>query len=315
MGKSKALLSGVSDQELRLLRIFVVIARSGGLAAAELALNISRSTISRHLKDLEGRLGVTLCRRGRGGFQLTADGEQVLAAALRLFGAVEDFRGSVEELNERLRGRIVVALFDKTITNPEAQLADAFRRFDARAPEARLEIHVAPTDRIVAGVLDGGFHVGVIPTRPSAVGLEYSRLYGERMRLYCGRRHGLFTADDAALDLERLRASNYAGIGFHSPNMDASVAFGFTRSAEVFDQEALATLILSGRYIGFLPTHYAEDFVRRKVMRPLMGRALSYRCDFGAIARAGAERTRLVDAFLDCLRAAHAGVDAEVSPI
>ncbi len=301
MGKSKALLGDVSDHELRLLRIFVVIARAGGLAAAELALNISRSTISRHLKDLESRLGVTLCRRGRGGFQLTGEGEQVLTAALRLFGAVDDFRGSVEELHERLRGRIVVALFDKTVTNPEAQLADAFRRFDARAPEAELEIHVAPTDRIVAGVLEGGFHVGVIPTRPSASGLEYRRLYGERMRLYCGRSHPLFEKPDDALDLRRVRASKYAGIGFHSPNMDASVAFNLARHADVYDQEALAALILSGRYLGFLPTHYAEDFARRGRMRALLPETLSYRCDFGAISRAGVERTRLVGAFLDCL--------------
>lgn len=306
MGKTKALLGDVSDHELRLLRIFVVIARAGGLAAAELSLNISRSTISRHLKDLEARLGVTLCRRGRAGFQLTADGEQVFEAAMRLFGALDDFRGSVTALHERLSGRIVVALFDKTITNPEARLADAVRRFDARAPEAELEIHVAPTGRIVAGVIEGGFHVGVIPIRPSSRGLDYHRLYGEEMRLYCGRAHPLFEAPDQEIDLARIRGSKYAGIGFQSPNMDASVAFDLTRDAEVHDQEALATLILSGRYLGFLPTHYADDFVRRDLMRAMPPEELRYSCHFGAISRAGQARARLAGVFVQCLVDAHA---------
>ena len=56
----------------------------GGFAAAELELNINRSTISRHIKDLETRLGVTLCRRGRGGFALTREGEQVYTSALKM---------------------------------------------------------------------------------------------------------------------------------------------------------------------------------------------------------------------------------------
>ena len=37
------------------------------MAAAELELNIGTSTVSRHMKDLETRLGLTLCRRGRAG--------------------------------------------------------------------------------------------------------------------------------------------------------------------------------------------------------------------------------------------------------
>ena len=63
----KALLGTVTDNDLRLLRVFRAVVACGGFAAAELELNINRSTISRHIKDLETRLGVTLCRRGRAG--------------------------------------------------------------------------------------------------------------------------------------------------------------------------------------------------------------------------------------------------------
>jgi DNA-binding transcriptional LysR family regulator len=40
------------------------VVECGGMAAAELELNIGTSTVSRHVKDLETRLGLTLCRRG-----------------------------------------------------------------------------------------------------------------------------------------------------------------------------------------------------------------------------------------------------------
>ena len=61
----RAILGNLSDTDIRLLRVFIVVAQAGGLSAAELELNIGRSTISRHLKDLETRLGMVLCAHRR----------------------------------------------------------------------------------------------------------------------------------------------------------------------------------------------------------------------------------------------------------
>ena len=74
---SRAALGQISDMDLRLLRVFRTVADCGGMAAAELELNIGTSTVSRHIKDLETRLGLVLCRRGRAGFALTPEGQQL----------------------------------------------------------------------------------------------------------------------------------------------------------------------------------------------------------------------------------------------
>jgi DNA-binding transcriptional LysR family regulator len=54
--KSHAVLGQLGDMDLRLLRVFKAVVDCGGMAAAELELNIGVSTISRHVKDLEVRL-------------------------------------------------------------------------------------------------------------------------------------------------------------------------------------------------------------------------------------------------------------------
>ena len=64
---SRAPWGQLSDMDLRLLRVFKSVVECGGMAAAELELNIGISTVSRHIKDLETRLGLSLCRRGRAG--------------------------------------------------------------------------------------------------------------------------------------------------------------------------------------------------------------------------------------------------------
>jgi len=301
----KRTIGQINDVDLRLLRVFVAITRAGGLTGAELELNIDRSTISRHLKDLETRLGLTLCHRGRSGFALTREGESVLAGALQLFGSIDNFTANAEELHQNLRGTIAIAMFDKALTNPTAQIPEAFQRLDQAAPEVKLDIYIEPTNRIENGVLEGRFHVGIIPTHRYTNSLTYEPIYREQMYLYCGRDHPLFERTDRRVTSQDIRKCKYAGIGFHSPNMEASNRFRLKRAADVHDQEALAALVLCGRYVGFLPDHYAQIFVERGLMRPLLQDEIQYRCDFAAITRTEPRPARHVRKFLECLKEAH----------
>ena len=43
--------------DLRLLRVFITLVESGGFAGAQIALNLSQSTLSTYLADLEKRIG------------------------------------------------------------------------------------------------------------------------------------------------------------------------------------------------------------------------------------------------------------------
>ena len=301
----KALLGRVSDVDIRLLRVFRAVVACGGVSAAELELNIGRSTISRHLTDLELRLGVKLCERGPAGFALTAEGERVHEASSRLMAAIGSFQSAVDEVHQRLTGHLSVAFFDKTVTNPEARLPETIMQFDAIAPEVTIELHIEPVNAIESGVLNGRFHLGIIPMHRPSSSLHYEPLYAEQMYLYCGETHALFPRADAKVTRHEIEACKYAGIGFHSPNMMVSRQLSLKRSADVYDEEALAALILSGRYLGFLPDHYAKRFVERGAMRQLRPDLYHYQSNHTAVVRLAPKPSRLVLEFLDCLRRTH----------
>jgi LysR family transcriptional regulator, transcriptional activator for bauABCD operon len=303
--KSRAALGQISDMDLRLLRVFRTVVDCGGMAAAELELNIGTSTVSRHIKDLETRLGLTLCRRGRAGFALTAEGEQIYAQAAQLLSATDAFRSSVDEIHQRMGGQLHVAVFDKTASNPACHIAQAIALFAQAAPGVSLNLHVSTLNGIERGVLDGQFQIGIIPGHRNSDTLEYTRLFDEAMLLYCGAGHALFDADAANLDWENLRQHPFAGLGYHSPNMEISQAQRLTRSATGFDQESIATLILSGKFLGFLPIHYAQSFVALGQMRAVKPELFNYACDFFGIVRRSPQPSRATRAFLGCLREVH----------
>jgi len=301
----KALLGQVSDSEIRLLRIFKSVVECGGLAAAELELNIGRSTISRHLQALETRLGLTLCRRGRAGFALTADGQRVYESALRLIESMDAFRDEVHDMHQALVGRLALGLFDKTVTNPQAHLSEAIRDFQRIAPEVALDVRVGTLNDIEAAVIDGKLQLGIVPDHRRSDSLDYLELFSETMYLYCGRLHPLFASDHQTLSWADLQDYDYAGLTFHSPNMEATHRFGLRRKATVTDQEAIATLILSGCYLGFLPDHYAEIFLRQELIRRVAHPDCMYQVKFVCVSRRAPEATRMTAAFLAALRANH----------
>lgn len=305
--RKRAVLGQLADMDLRLLQVFKAVAECGGMAAAELELNIATSTVSRHIKDLETRLGLTLCRRGRAGFALTPEGQRVYDETLRLLSSVDAFRSSIDDIHHRMGGQLDVAVFDKTASNPAAHIGAAIALLSDRAPDVALHLHVAGIPAIERGLMDGRFQLGIIPTHRTSQSLVYEPLFSETMQLYCSAAHPLFSqaANDAVLTWERLRDWPFAGLGYHSPNMDLGHRARLRRKATGFDQESIATLILSGRYLGFLPGHYAEAFERRGQMRAIRPELFFYACEFVSVLRRSPQPTRAAQAFSACLREAH----------
>ncbi len=66
------------------IRLFAIVARSGGLAAAARAIGSSPPTLGRKMMRLERATGQTLFVRHRGGYDLTEAGEELLGLAENL---------------------------------------------------------------------------------------------------------------------------------------------------------------------------------------------------------------------------------------
>lgn len=301
----RSLITRIGDADLRLLRIFKAVVESGGLSAAETELNIGRSTISKHISDLETRLELKLCNRGPAGFSLTEDGAQVLSATEELLAAVGRFRAEVNEIKENLAGTIRIALFDQCASNPDSYLSRALGRFNEFAPAVQIELALEPPNVIESQVIEGQLDLGVVPLNRMSESLDYVPLYSEHMNMYCGLGHPLFEHDQAGITMEKIRSYNYVGMSANSPNLLIGQRLKLRRAAKVQSEQALAILIMSGRYIGFLPDHLAQPFIERRQMRALKTDTLHYRTQFAIITRKRPEPNRITRVLRDTLVTEH----------
>lgn len=300
MPRRQAAMPGqISDADLRLLRIYRTVVECGGFSAAEVELNISRAAISMAMNDLETRLALRLCQRGRSGFALTDEGAEVYQATLQLLAATEGFRTRVNSLHARLKGELNIGITDNLVTIPQMHVTDALGALKERGPDVRINIRMIPPNDIELGVLDGRLHVGVVPALKTLPGLRYRALYEEASQLYCGVGHPLHEAAEVT-------ASQLAGCDAvlpayaQTPEIKA-LHEPLRPAASATDREGIAFLILTGRYIGYLPTHYAERWVRDGRMRALSPATCRYLTRYCAITRKGAPPNLVLESYLEAL--------------
>jgi DNA-binding transcriptional LysR family regulator len=292
-----ALMGQPSDSDLRLLRIYRKVVECGGFSAAEVELSISRAAISMAMNDLETRLGLRLCQRGRSGFALTNEGAEVYQLALQLLAAIEDFRTQVNGLHAQLKGELNIGITDNLVTMPEMHITHALNALKEKGPDVRINICMIPPSDIELAVLDGRLHTGVIPNLKTLPGLDYLTLYEETSRLYCSAEHPLFQAKNITKeDLSRYDAvvPAYA----QTPEIKA-MHEPLKASASATDREGVAFLILSGSYIGYLPTHYAERWVRDGQMKALPPNNWRYLTSYSAITRKGGISNLVLETYFD----------------
>lgn len=258
----------LGDAELRLLRVFASVVQHGGFSAAQSALGMTQATISTHMRHLEERLALRLCSRGRGGFQLTDEGRLVYEATLELFGSLEKFQSRIGEAQGELTGSLSFGTVDAMITNRGLDLQGALAAFHRAAPRVRLEIDVAAPQVLHQGLLNGSYQILLMPSVGSVMPHFRSQpVFSEVQKLYCAEGHPLFACPDAELTDEVLAAQSFAGRTY-MPN-ETICGVNFTWSAATPHMEGTLLLLLSGAYIGFLPDHYAEEWVRTNRLRVL----------------------------------------------
>lgn len=292
-------LPNLKDVDLRLLRVFFAVVRSEGFAAAQQQLGISASNISVHISQLEKRLDVRLCERGRRGFRLTDEGKLIYEAALALFQATDRFRGVVGSARGKLVGEIHFGFVDAIVTNRSLELVESIADFSAAAPDVLVNLDVSSPQELIQGLLEERYHAVLSPQLEQRDFVEYLPFHQERKSLYCGAGHPLFDRRDADVSLDELAETPAVARSY----MSEWVVTGdtkFTTAATASHMESVALMILTGRYIGFLPDHYAAQWVASGVLRALREDQLSY-VDWFFLAWRRNERTRTVRAFIDTL--------------
>jgi len=295
-------ISMASAMDLKLFKVFRAVVEAGGFTAAQVELNISLAAISKQISDLEIRLGMRLCTRGREKFCLTEQGKIIYDASLDLFVALDNFRDRLGNVRGELLGDLNIAVIDNTVSDPESPLIEALKALQAKAPKAKVRLSVAPLDEIEQGLLKGRFAVGIVPVYSGKDEFQVMPLYEEVSELYCSASHPFFPMKDEDIDEQCLAQAEFVEHGY-AVNIERPKQLGVRNVTAVATQvEAVAILVKTGRYLGYLPSHWAKSYVERGEMRSVKGHVFTIATPVKLLYRQQVPRNPLLDVFLKIMQ-------------
>jgi DNA-binding transcriptional LysR family regulator len=285
----------ITEYDLRLLRIFKVVVENGGFSAAENELGVTRSTISVHMSNLETRMNLKLCLRGRGGFSLTEDGQAVYHAILNMFDSLNDFALFVNSLGKELSGELIILCSDPLDSTKQRKLAKVIENINDEAPNLHLVLDIDSIASIEKQLLKGKAHIGLIPNYKPIEGLHYQTLLSEPVYLCCAKTHVFFDKVDNNITAQQLAAAPaiHPGIDIDAKGREQLTKLNLAAKAYQFDTRK--AMILSGRYIGYLPQSTIQQELNSGEVRLIQPSALSYQFDLSLVCNRATKEAAKVD--------------------
>src|ERR1700719_774251 len=141
-------------------RVFVAVVEAGGFTRAAERLGLSRAAASKHVLQLEDRLGARLLNRTTRRVSVTEAGRAFYEQCRRILVELEDAERSASELHNEPRGELrVIAPTNFGLTEIGTAIADLVVAYP------RLRINLTLNDR-VTDPIEAGFDIAISVGRP-----------------------------------------------------------------------------------------------------------------------------------------------------
>lgn len=251
------------DYSLRELECFTAVAEELSFTRAAAKLRLAQPPLSRHIRQLEEKLGTELFERAPRKVSLTAAGalfyEETRTVLPQLLRAGETTRRFASGQTERLRLGFVSA-----VLSPE--LVTVLRTFRERHPGVQVIVQDCPPAEQLAGLrrgtLDGGF-VGLPPVERTP-GIRFLPWRSEPLAAFVPFGHAL--AGRRQIDLRELAGEAFVGVSGEAAPAFASflrevcgrAGFRPRIVLESSRAQAVAVMVAAGTGIALLPESLAR---------------------------------------------------------
>jgi LysR family transcriptional regulator, transcriptional activator for bauABCD operon len=283
-----------------LLKTFSAIVQNRGVSRAATSMARQQPAVSSALKRLEDYLGVTLCRRGPGGFELTEEGRALAAVCTDIERQLSSVPGSFDEISAEVMSQIRLIMVGNLVS---PRLDQTIAGFSRRYPRSELFINVAPCTEIEARVLNCDVEIAVGPLAKASERLYTKLLYREQHVAVCGSSHPLcgklFNAP-AALSEE----------AFVLPGRDEAVQvvryrekhrWGRVVAGESLDLNEVRRMVIAGLGIALLPVEFLEPDLNAGRLHLLMPPDPEAQDDIFVIVNPESPRRHAVARFLELM--------------
>ena len=287
------------------LRVFVTVVDRGGYSAAARRLNLTQSTVSHHVGELERACGAELVRYRDRSVHITAAGHEVYRAALNMLTEQDHLTASLADLKEGRRGR--VRLGASMAFEQKHFFGQVIAPFCRAHPGTLLSLRFGHSRRQAQAVLDHDLDLAYVIRWHLPAEVRFEPLHEIELAFLAARDHPLAGGQPVALDdigAAGLITAPLTGAetGFYREALRASGLTGDHSVLEIEGQQArfLAAAAGLGVLATFVPDHARTAVFDGLVPLPVNGPLT--RAEVGLVRPNGDPYSRTAQALAAWLR-------------
>jgi DNA-binding transcriptional LysR family regulator len=141
------------------LKAFYNVAKYKSFTLAACKLNVSQSTLSLQVQDLERQYDIPLLKRTKKTVELTDEGKIVFSYAKRIFSLAHEMEETIEDLDRTQSGKLKIG---STPLLARYMLPNIILALKKSNPELRIQLDTGLSGEILNKVIDFEYHVGLI---------------------------------------------------------------------------------------------------------------------------------------------------------
>ncbi len=159
---------------LRQLIAFVTVHKTGSFTKAAQEIHLTQSALSGLIKELESNLDLKLFDRTTRQLSLSAAGQELLPAALRILNEAESLADEVKSLKNLGQGKVRIAVTQQLAST---SLSAILAQFKVANPNIALSIIDCGVEAVQQNVRDATVDIGIGPERSLGYGLQQKFLF------------------------------------------------------------------------------------------------------------------------------------------
>jgi DNA-binding transcriptional LysR family regulator len=242
--------------ELRQLRYFLEIARTGGFTRAAERLSIAQPALSQQIAALERQVGTRLFERTNRMVRLTDAGRALVPRAERVIDEVRAAQLELAGFAGGLRGRVAIGTYQSFA---ERRLPKLLGRYHQLHPGIEIALQEGMADELLAKLREGGLDLFVGELQPPQAhsDLATEPLFDDELAIAVSPNHRL--ASHSSVRIDELRDEPFVvfrpGSSVNERLQAAARAAGFRPrvSFESIDTTTIRGLVAEGLGIALFP--------------------------------------------------------------
>ena len=174
------------------LRYVVAAADHSSFRRAAATLNITQPTLSKRIRELEGKLGILLFERSTGGAELTPIGEEFVVSARRILAELEAMEIRAKAGKRGDAGRLEIGFYTSLSAGA---LRDTLLTFVKQHPDVEINVVEDARASLIPLLDRGAIDIVVVLGEPAYSDYAHMSLWSDRIMVALPKDHPLAARD------------------------------------------------------------------------------------------------------------------------